>query len=941
MLLEDSLLSLLLGGASGAGATASVFAALFALGIVKRLIAIGCGSGRGTCCGLVCPCESERARSTTTRRCSPTRSVPSPIECTARLLVEWVVEIIMFGVVTLVMPFSLGGAAAASSGNARMAATSELLFLGNLRAICFGLICVVPFLLALATDESEESVVVRRSDEPGTPAVDDSDDGTTTPSGTPQRPHRYERRSRSGSGSDDSISDVVDDRAVASILGGFAPPSPSIDALISTSVFRDAPSTPPTRRRRRCGSEAAEHTRDDSEDLKATAQQLTVPLGARERARRRVFRALTFAVCVTLAGFVAAMCSVILSLMIVDATQRNPLGGAAGPLAVVLQYRDWVGAARPSQWGLALRGRLVTKAAADAAVIATPLNEVCLAAVISVILPIALLSFVVYTATGLVALPLVLLPPAPRCGSRRSAPEDGVHVKRQKNAPPVNSSDNDDVASASTSSPKMRHIVQRAAAARESMTTLQDEERDLLSATSWRGMRPSATQRERASQLAADIARTANVLDAIERESRAVDDDEEEWRALIRSGDLCALSCFADASRYAASLCPERVPAGHSSYGAGRGEGQGSTSYAYEDASEHDDDPWKRYSLPGGTGRGGGEEEERHRVRDADLASISSMAWVCRAGSGSMAVGVAGLLFASALGAGIERILRPHNFGRGSSGFLPHNMLSAEGSDHLAIFLIRPLDVALLFAKEHGGVDGLLIVLVACVVAIATAIGTRRLKLLSPTGGGVYSLTEELRRRRLRIRRAEELRSRARAAYSFPEHSVLSESDEECAGADRARSGNEGDAEDFAPATTPLRGDLGSLLALLHVLLAQFAFSIALPVLAPQYSFFGDQRIESQARCSVLLMAQGADAHRCHVSRETLFIARTLIAFPVGGMATIIALVCFVSVIVLRVLAAAVRGLGIGAAARRGAELEERRRAREEALSFFAGNGIL
>ena len=68
------------------------------------------------------------------------------------------------------------------------------------------------------------------------------------------------------------------------------------------------------------------------------------------------------------------------------------------------------------------------------------------------------------------------------------------------------------------------------------------------------------------------------------------------------------------------------------------------------------------------------------------------------------------------------------------------------------------------------------------------------------------------------------------------------------------------------------------MLAIVHVILALLALTACLPLLAPQWSFFGTQRTElasslargasgsaASVRCAVLLMAQGADAkaQRC------------------------------------------------------------------------------
>jgi hypothetical protein len=77
------------------------------------------------------------------------------------------------------------------------------------------------------------------------------------------------------------------------------------------------------------------------------------------------------------------------------------------------------------------------------------------------------------------------------------------------------------------------------------------------------------------------------------------------------------------------------------------------------------------------------------------------------------------------------------------------------------------------------------------------------------------------------------------------------------------------------------------------------------------------------------------------VARPTLFLARTLSAFPLAALAAGIGLAAFASVVALRVAAAAVRGLGLSAARRAGAEAEQRQRACDDALAHVDGNGEL
>lgn len=284
----------------------------------------------------------------------------------------------------------------------------------------------------------------------------------------------------------------------------------------------------------------------------------------------------------------------------------------------------------------------------------------------------------------------------------------------------------------------------------------------------------------------------------------------------------------------------------------------------------------------------------------------------------------------------------------------PHGPAAGGGKDGgdgaLPLLVFRPLDAALLAAAERGW-DGAVVALICTVVAIATAIGVRRVLLVAPPPLGVcYSLTDERRRRCARVRRRGTARSSAR--FASPPRGALS--DEEGVAAEGAR------GVALTPATT-LRGDRASMLALAHVILALLALTVVFPLLAPQWSFFGTQRTTlastlargasgsaTSARCAVLLMAQGADAEaqRCRVARPTLFLARTLSAFPLAALAASFGLAAFASIVTLRVAAAAVRGLGLSAA-RADADAEQRRRAREDALvhidrnEYFVGNGEL
>jgi hypothetical protein len=118
--------------------------------------------------------------------------------------------------------------------------------------------------------------------------------------------------------------------------------------------------------------------------------------------------------------------------------------------------------------------------------------------------------------------------------------------------------------------------------------------------------------------------------------------------------------------------------------------------------------------------------------------------------------------------------------------------------------MFRPLDVLLLAAAERGW-DGAVVTLICTVVAIATAIGARRVLLVAPPPLGVwYSLTDERRRRRARARRGGAARSSAR----FAPLPLAAFSDEEDSAAGRALSFA------HAPATT-LRGDRASVRCLL------------------------------------------------------------------------------------------------------------------------------
>ena len=136
-----------------------VFIALLGLGIVKRLIGLGCGSGRGTLMGcapsflydtLLC----DRALRTDDARAA---SHAAPCEaCCTRIALEWTVELVLLALATLPLSMALGGGEAARSDGAA-AATAEAVFLSSLRMARTALVFVLPLLFFLASDELEEA----------------------------------------------------------------------------------------------------------------------------------------------------------------------------------------------------------------------------------------------------------------------------------------------------------------------------------------------------------------------------------------------------------------------------------------------------------------------------------------------------------------------------------------------------------------------------------------------------------------------------------------------------------------------------------------------------------------------------------------------------------------------------------------------------------------
>ena len=310
----------------------------------------------------------------------------------------------------------------------------------------------------------------------------------------------------------------------------------------------------------------------------------------------------------------------------------------------------------------------------------TPVYDVLLGASLSALLPLAMASLAVYCGTGLVALPLVVLPPAPQRCARRAAQRSARALKATARASPRTSPHG------ASASPRMRRLEFDVVVARAAITQLERETSDLLSSTSWRGIRPSGAQRERRDALRAKLARAHDALKVLEAEARAADDEEEEWSALMRTGDVCATACV----RRCCSVLRQQVGAPRlarettavGAYGAGAG--------ATRDGGGDD--------VDGGVGDGDGDSigyaydddmplptvlaEADARAGASGFAPISSAAWLARALCGGGVTALALLLVLAVAGAGLERVLQPANFAYG--GLLAQSLPRARASSDWA-----------------------------------------------------------------------------------------------------------------------------------------------------------------------------------------------------------------------------------------------------------------
>lgn len=671
-----------------------VFIALVGLGIVKRLIGLGCGSGRG--CALLCS-SAHRADDAW----AAPRAAPCESWC-ASVALEWTVELVLLALATLPLSISLSGSEAARA-NGAAAATAEAVFLSSLRMARTALVFVLPLLFFFASDELDEagrgaargssdapemcdgSSERRSADESAAATAAGinaaADSVYTTPQKLTRERRASVRRSARGGSDADKKEEEDDDFEIP-------PPSPG-DALLvgaprparPSRALRDelpvvTPPRPPPRGARR---RAARRGSKDTAGVGAAAA--AAPTGARARgaapgvharARIRLQRAALRAVYYAAAACVATVCSAAVAFLVSDVTQSNPLGGPAGAMRVVLQPREWLSVLRPSKWRAALSGVYVTKSAADAAAVVTPLYDVLLGATLSAILPLAMASLAVYCGTGLVALPLVVLPPAPQRCARRGARSGARASTATARASPRGA----------PAAPRMRSLESNVVVARAVITQLERETSDLLSSTSWRGVRPSGEQRERRDALRAKLACAHDALKALEAEARAVVNEEEEWRALTRTGDVCAAACV---GRCCIALRPRagalrlaRDATAFGAYGAGGGaapeggvdgddvdvsDGDGDTlGYAY------DDDMPLPTILAVADARDGA----------CGLTLISPTAWLARALCGGGAAAVALLLVLAVAGAGLERVLQPANFAHG--GMLAQSLPRSRAS---------------------------------------------------------------------------------------------------------------------------------------------------------------------------------------------------------------------------------------------------------------------